>query len=104
MKNETRFTIPLSLGDDAERMRAIKQSVLSDVSCVLARADGADIDPKRAFGAARNVCEILFSHPMHPRSTDIPKLFWDTPLGKAVGICCPDTAPISDTHETITAP
>ena len=75
------------LCSEAERVRAIRQSVLADVSCVLARASGADIDPKRAYGAASNVCEILFSQPL--RSLDaIPKLFWETPLGRAVGVCC----------------
>ena len=74
---------------DAERSRALKQSVLADVACVLARSSGADIDARRAFAAARNLCEILFSHPDRP-GTDIPKLFWETPLGCAVGACCGD--------------
>lgn len=74
---------------DAGQVRGIKQSVLADVSCVLARANGADIDRKKAFSAARNVCEILFGHTHRP-NTDIPKLFWDTPLGRAVGVCCGD--------------
>jgi hypothetical protein len=74
---------------DAAQARGIKQSVLADVSCVLARANGADIDRKKAFNAARNVCEILFGH-AHGPNADIPKLFWDTPLGRAVGVCCGD--------------
>ncbi len=72
-----------------ERVCAIKQSVLADVSCILARASGADIDARQAFAAARNVCEILFSHHQRPH-TEIPKLFWETPLGRAVGLCCGD--------------
>lgn len=72
-----------------ERERAVKQGVLADVSCVLARANGADIDARQAFAAARNVCEILFSHHQRPH-TEIPKLFWETPLGRAVGLCCGD--------------
>ena len=79
-----------SLPIEGERVRAIKQEVLSDVSCVLARAAGADIAPRHAFLAARNVCEILFSHPQQP-STEIPKMFWETPLGRAVGVCCGDS-------------
>jgi len=69
-----------------ERERAIKQNVLADVSCVLARANGADIDPKVAFAAARNLCDILFGYSERP-VTSIPKLFWETPLGRAVSIC-----------------
>ncbi len=75
---------------DKENIRLIKQSVLADVSCVLARAGGADIDAKQAFNAARNICEILFAHP-HASSPEIPKMFWETPLGRAVGVCCGNT-------------
>jgi hypothetical protein len=71
---------------DIERVRAIKQNVLADVSCVLARANGADIDPKVAFAAARNLCDILFGYSERP-APSVPKLFWETPLGRAVGIC-----------------
>ncbi len=71
---------------DIERVRAIKQNVLADVSCVLARANGADIDPKIAFAAARNLCDILFGYSERP-GPSVPKLFWETPLGRAVGIC-----------------
>lgn len=73
--------------DSNETIRLIKQGVLADVSCVLARAGGADIDPPQAFNAARNICEILFSHP-HAATPEIPKMFWETPLGRAVGVCC----------------
>nr|CAA9274447.1 hypothetical protein AVDCRST_MAG63-3128 [uncultured Armatimonadetes bacterium] len=73
--------------EDDEKVRMIKQGVLADVSCVLARAGGADIDAEYAFTAARNICSILFAHP-HAPSPEIPKLFWDTPLGRAVGVCC----------------
>ncbi len=76
--------------EDTEKTRVIKQSVLADVSCVLARAGGADIDPKQAFQASRNICEILFAHP-HAPSPEIPKMFWETPLGRAVGVCCGNT-------------
>lgn len=75
--------------DMTERIRAAKLGVLTDVACVLARANGADIEPRQAFTAARNLCEILFSHAHRP-GTDIPKLFWETPLGQAVGACCGD--------------
>lgn len=74
---------------DPEKVREIKQSVLGDVACVLARAGGADIEPRKAFTAARNICDILFGHPQRPHA-EIPKLFWDTPLGRAVGVCCGD--------------
>lgn len=70
-----------------EQTRLIKQSVLGDVSCVLAKAGGADIEAQMAFSAARNICEILFSHP-HASNPEIPKMFWETPLGRAVGHCC----------------
>ena len=73
-----------------EEVRQIKQSVLADMSCVLARAAGADIPHQQAFTAARNICEILFTHPDRPRPV-IPKLFWETPLGQAVGACCAGT-------------
>lgn len=71
---------------NSERERAIKQNVLADVSCVLAKANGSDIDPKVAFSAARNLCDILFGHSERPVAF-IPKLFWETPLGRAVSIC-----------------
>jgi len=72
--------------DVAERARTLKQSVLADVSCVLARSGGADIDRRQALSAARNICEILFAHPQQ-HADDIPRLFWETPLGQAVGSC-----------------
>ena len=72
---------------NSEEARQIKQSVIADLSCVLARAAGADIPQQQAFTAARNICEILFSHPDQPRP-EIPKLFWESPLGRAVGACC----------------
>ena len=75
---------------EGETIRLVKQSVLADVSCVLARAGGADIDTQQAFTAARNICEILFSHP-HVQAPEIPKMFWETPLGRAVGVCCGNT-------------
>ena len=75
------------MAQDNEATRLIKQSVLADVSCVLARAGGADIDAQQAFTAARHICEILFAHPQ-AHSPEIPKMFWETPLGRAVGVCC----------------
>lgn len=77
---------PLSPSDAAEAARLVKLSVLADVSCVLARADGADIDSAQAFAAAQNLCRILFDHP--ERRQEVPSLFWETPLGRAVGMCC----------------
>lgn len=76
--------------DEAEKIRLIKQSVLGDVSCVLAKAGGADIDQTQAFNTARNLCAVLFYHP-HARAPEIPKMFWETPLGRAVGVCCGNT-------------
>ena len=78
------------MAQEQENVRLVKQSVLADVSCVLARAGGADIDPHKAFTAARNICEILFAHP-HVKNQEIPKMFWETPLGRAVGVCCGNT-------------
>jgi hypothetical protein len=78
----------------------VKQSVLADVSCVLARSGGADIDTRQAISAARNICEILFAHPQHS-GRDIPCLFWETPLGRAVGACYED---VGQTDATSTPP
>jgi hypothetical protein len=69
-----------------ENVRIIKQSVLADVSCVLAKADGADIEGPRAFAAAHNICQILFDHP--EARQEVPEMFWESPLGRAVGLCC----------------
>ncbi|HVK04649.1 MAG TPA: hypothetical protein VM490_14310 [Armatimonadaceae bacterium] len=77
---------------DGDRLRAARQAVLGDVSCVLAKACGAeDISPRAAQQAARNLCDILFSHPQS-RGTEIPKLFWETPLGHAVERCFQSSA------------
>lgn len=81
-----------------EETRQIKQSVIADMSCVLARAAGADIPQKQALTAARNICEILFAHPDQPRP-EIPKLFWDTPLGRAVGACCANDIDLTNDGE-----
>ena len=77
----------MSQEPESEKIRMTKQAVLADVTCVLARAGGADIDAEQAFRAARNICEILFAHP-HAARHEIPKMFWETPLGRAVGQCC----------------
>jgi len=94
---EDTYTTPAT---PTEQVRCIKQRVLADVVCVLARANGADIEARQAFNAARNLCEILFSHPQQPRP-EIPKLFWDTPLGRAVGQCCGDSPDSLEKEERI---